>query len=71
MFYYKTRVGIFKIKPSNHGYGLFFNGDCIGEYTSPQSAADDVFTHTTGVYEWDMLEGRINSPTDLSEWHCV
>jgi hypothetical protein len=33
------------------------------------SAADDVYTHTTGCYDWDCLDGTLSTvPTDIYQW---
>ena len=69
MYWYKSKVGTFTIRSTLNGYGLFLGGDLVGEYDSPTAAADDVFTHTTGEFRWDRLDGRVNPPSDLSEWH--
>lgn len=68
MYYFRGPIGLFKIKPYNGRYQLWFNGDIVGVYNSAVAAADDVYTHTTGCYEWDDLDGRVTPPSDLSEW---
>lgn len=72
MYYYKSRVGTFWIKPNMHGQHLLgINDESLGAYNSPIHAADDVYTHTTGYFEWDKLDGKLfNVPTDIYEWIC-
>lgn len=73
-YYYKSRVGTFYIYPdlSHTGrYLLKISDNICGSYDSPVAAADDVYVHVTGYYPWDRLDGRVDGPTDLSEWHVV
>jgi hypothetical protein len=68
MWYYKTTFGTFKIKQQSNGYyGLWLSDELLGSYPSPEAAADDVYTQSSGAYEWDD-HGPITDPTDLSEW---
>ena len=71
MWVYESPVGLMKIsRISNGQYGLWISSNMYGCYSSAESAADDVFTCSTGCYEWDSLAmcnpGLI--PTDLSDW---
>ena len=54
---------------SNGRYLLSINDEGLGSYHSPESAADDVYSCTTGYYDWDN-QGSCSEPTDLSEWNC-
>ncbi len=55
---------------SNYKYALKINDIVYGHYSSPIAAADDVYTHTTGCDEWDLLDGTfMDAPTDIYEWH--
>lgn len=73
MYKYRSPIGIFTIKRSSDGgYALCFASDVLGNYGSAVSAADDVYTHTTGLYKWDELDGEIDdAPTDIHEWNAV
>jgi hypothetical protein len=72
MFYYKTRVGTFWIKPqpqSNGRWCLGINDEVLGSYASPELAAGDVFAHATGYWEWDCLGGQLlDVPDSVREW---
>jgi len=66
MYYYNTPIGMLKIVFRNGRYDLFLNDFCGGSYYSPQAAADDVYTKTSGCSDWDL--SNYEAPTDLSEW---
>lgn len=70
MYYYKSCVGVFWIRLNRDGrYVLGIGDDALGTYHSPIHAADDVYTHTTGHYPWDKLDGELfDVPTDIYEW---
>lgn len=69
MWVYHSPVGPLYIKRTDHAFGLWFDDICYGIYSSAYSAADDVFTFSTGCNEWDSLCNRIlDHPTDLGEW---
>lgn len=72
LFHYRTRAGTFWIMPQTGSPGRYWLGidddGPLGSYVSPQLAAGDVYTHTTGHDEWDSLDGRVDGPADLSEW---
>jgi len=56
---YDSRLKKYKLKISN----IFSE-----YYERADVAADDVFTHCTGCYEWDELDCMVDTPIDLSEW---
>ena len=66
MYKCKTPIGTFLIIRNDDQYDLMIGDYCFGSYDSAISAADDVYTKTTGCYEWDM--SNYEGPTDLSEW---
>lgn len=68
MWFYKSKVGTFKIIPGSNGRYLLYIGDeNLGSYHSPDAAADDVYMCATGHYPWDK-QLTVTSPTDLGEW---
>ena len=69
IYYFKSPVGTFKITPKAGRYLLEINGDICGTYPSAVAAADDVFTQSTGCYEWDELDSPY-APSDITEWEC-
>ncbi|WP_077072282.1 hypothetical protein [Mailhella massiliensis] len=61
-------VGVIEISPSPlGGWQLVIAEDVMGIYQTPELAAGDVFTHTTGHPDWDDMD-TIDSPETLSEW---
>ncbi|WP_338754237.1 hypothetical protein [Bacillus sp. FJAT-52991] len=74
MFFYKSPIGTFKIGIDKRvgKYALVINDVIYGHYPNTLSAADDVYMHVTGCYEWDSLDGTIEDvPTDIYEWEKV
>lgn len=70
MWIYNSPIGRFTIKQLSNGrYGLFYSDELYGSWHSPQAAADEIYTHTTGCNRWDTLDGQIDDvPTYISEW---
>ena len=68
MWIYQTSKGIIRIFFNGQNYSLFVFDDVYGFYPSPIAAADDVYTFTTGNYNWDSLEGIIEPPESIDEW---
>lgn len=72
LWFYQSPIGkmyIFKNKTGK--YSLKINGIIYGSYNSAIAAADDVFTFTTGCYEWDVLNCTFEPPTDIYEWDTI
>lgn len=71
-WHYETSVGSFKILPSRHGvpggWDLWFDTETVGFYSSPESAADSVATHTSGAHDWDLQDPDPEDPTGLDAW---
>lgn len=54
---------------SKNKFSLTINETVYGYYLTAVSAADDVYTHTTGCYDWDCLDGTLSTvPTDIYQW---
>ena len=71
MFTYNSPIGLMIIKfdTDSQGYLLIINNERYGLYRSALAAADEVYTHTTGCYEWDSLDCEVlDAPTDIYEW---
>ena len=69
MWLYRSPIGNIFIKLFQQGYGIVINNEVYGFYKSAVAAADDVYTHTTGCYDWDKLDCKISDvPTDIYEW---
>lgn len=74
MWKYGSPIGTMYIRTNNQTgkYNLVINGKALGNYSSAVAAADDVYTHSTGCLEWDMLDGTIaDVPTDIYQWQKV
>ena len=70
MWYYETNIGTFQIYPDSDRpgkYCLYIDTVYLGDYASPEAAADDVYKRSTGWDEWDVLSSE-SVPSDLSEW---
>jgi hypothetical protein len=70
MWYYETRIGTFQIYPDPEkpgSYLLHIDNVYLGNYDSPQAAADDVYKRSTGWDAWDSLNSE-EAPGDLSVW---
>lgn len=70
LWLYRSPIGPISIQLLPNGrYGLFYNGQCSGSYSSPIAAADDIYTHASGIFEWDLRqEDPVNDPAGLDEW---
>lgn len=69
MWVYHSPIGPIYIKHFDDGFGIIIDDIVYGGYSSAVAAADDVFTFSTGCYEWDSLCGdEPDCPNDLSEW---
>ena len=69
MWVYHSPIGPLYIKKSDGSFGILYDEIFYGGYNSPYAAADDVYTFSTGCYEWDSLFDKVpDCPTDLSEW---
>lgn len=70
MWLYQSTIGDIYIKLMPNGlYSIIYNNTVYGSYQNPHLASGDVYTHTTGIYDWDSLDCEIfDVPSDLSEW---
>lgn len=67
MWYIESEIGTIRIVPiSNNKFSLLYDDDNYGGFNSPEAAADDVYSQTTGCDEIDCYDGEF--PSDLSEW---
>ena len=67
MWYYETRIGAFQIYANSEQpekYQLCIDNIHLGDYDSPEAAADDVFKRST---EWDFLSSE-EPPVHLTAW---
>ncbi|MCX8104777.1 MAG: hypothetical protein N3D80_02750 [Ignavibacterium album] len=71
---YQTKVGTFYIRQKKGNPNLFqlwIEDEFLGGYSTPNLAAGDVYTHTTGFYYWDRLERSADTPKDISDWEVI
>jgi hypothetical protein len=73
LFVYRSPIGLIVIKYDSNvnRFALIINDVCYGHYASAVAAADDVYCHVTGGYEWDVLDGEILAPSDIYEWEQI
>ena len=72
VYSFQSAVGIFWIRPErDKSWGLYIGGEGIiellGYYGSAFSAADSVYTQSTGWDGWDQRK-RIDAPETLLLW---
>jgi len=69
MWFYKSPAGNMRIFRNSSGkYSLQIRDTVYGTYSSADAAADDVYTFSTGCYEWDSLFYSVYPPSGLPEW---
>lgn len=74
MYVYESPIGLMVIKynKSTNIFSLTINSNFTETYDSAIAAADNVYMHVTGYYDWDKLDGEINDvPTDIYEWKKI
>ena len=67
---YKSEVGTFDIRFEEGRYWLYLEDERLDSYPSPEDAASDVYTQTTGYFEWDDLDSP-EMPAGLDDWEQV
>ena len=69
MWYYNSPIGTIKIIAKDGRFSLVIKDRTYGSYHSAVAAADDVYHHATGCFEWDSIDGKcIDVPNSLTEW---
>lgn len=70
MWLYRSPVGTFHIcQRKGTPFGLFLNGEFLGDYPDPEAAAGDVITGTTGADPWDNIYSDVDDvPSGLIDW---
>ena len=72
MWVYHSPIGDMFISLHETGkYVLLCNDELYGFWNSSAAVADDVYHHVTGCSDWDMLDGNVDTPVDLSDWEPV
>jgi hypothetical protein len=70
MWFHKSEAGTFWIRfvpRSRRTFVLGIDDQELGEYFSPEAAADDVYMQKTGYALWDSLQD-VRKPADIAEW---
>ncbi|NOJ46047.1 hypothetical protein [Bradyrhizobium archetypum] len=64
---YRTRAGQAQIVPTPKGYALVFDGEPLGHYASPASAAEEL---ANGTCHWPSAgnPSDMGIPEELDEW---
>lgn len=57
-----------KYNVSTNKFLLTINETYTDQYHSAIAAADNVYMHVTGYYDWDKLDGSVEAPHDIYEW---
>ena len=72
-YIYNTDIGTFEIRQTGHLlYQLRIGEELLGEYATPELAAEDVAGFETNYIEWDKLENELeNVPSSLAQWASV
>ncbi|WP_345986638.1 hypothetical protein WCX49_05810 [Sulfurimonas sp. HSL-1656] len=72
-YLFNTDIGTFEIRQAGHErYELWIEEEMLGEYESPEKAAEDVAAFNTDYPEWDRLENEYsNVPAGLDDWSSV
>lgn len=73
IYEYNAGIGIFEIRQLGHErYELWIEDEKLGEYESPENAAEDVASFDTGYVEWDKFKNdERNFPAGLGDWTKV
>jgi len=65
---YNSPIGLLEITQHHRHWQLIIAGEPVGNYSTPQLAADDVAVQVTGHITWDTHPDP-SPPRDLTEWH--
>jgi hypothetical protein len=70
IYYYESLVGTFYIKENadTGKYDLTINDELYCSDYEPNALADNVYSQSTGYWDWDSLESIIGAPTDIHQW---
>jgi len=68
MYYFDTRVGRFSIVRIGSQWLVMYRDESLGEYPSPQSAADDLTGGHCFSTPGNIATDRLGIPSDVSEW---
>jgi hypothetical protein len=70
MWIFRTRVGVFCVRFFNGRYHALFGDENLGNYATPQQAAEDL---AGGYTDWPSCgdPSRFGLPSDIGEWERV
>lgn len=62
---------IVKYNRQSNKFLLTINSTYTDQYDSAVAAANNVYMHVTGYYDWDKLDSTVDAPTDIYEWQKI
>lgn len=66
-WYFDSAFGRMIIAPIKNGkFALLVDDEEVSRANSPIQLADNVYTHTSDCYDWDISDEE--GPSDISEW---
>lgn len=68
MWSYKTHKGTFHIVQRQKRFLVIYNDECLGSYTSPKQAADDLSGGHTYAPSNGVDPGELEISDDLGDW---
>lgn len=68
MYFYETRVGVFKIQQRAGRWHVILKGDSLGSYATPAQAADDLAGGHTFSPGDGIDTAKLGIPADIAEW---
>ena len=75
MWIYDSPIGKIEIKFDRNvkKYALWLGDECGGFYPTPEAAADDVYTQSSGIDTIDSLKGSKSNliPDGLGKWDKI
>lgn len=64
----KTLLCTFEIRQHKKDFALYVDDEMLQTAPDPGSLADNVFTHTSEYFPWDVSDYEVED--SLSEWTC-
>ena len=69
MYFYESPIGMFTIERHPDGFWLSLDGELLDVCDTAQAAADNVYVHSIGSYQWDRRAGKVpDVPENIREW---
>ncbi|RKD25902.1 hypothetical protein BEP19_02950 [Ammoniphilus oxalaticus] len=73
IFEYESSVGVMRIQVDflKKRYGIYVDDKVYSYHSTVSSAAEAVYTHSTGYRPWDDLDGKVDGPEHLGHWQRI